>query len=174
MANGGFITEPIEAGHDATGFGSGVPALDAFLKHHALTNDRRGLGRTFVRRRRPDEDGLPSIVGFYTLCMADIDSSSVPARGLPRYPTPVALIGRLAVDHRAQGRGLGADLLVDALARVMGVEATIGCFGCVVDAKSVDAARFYERFGFVPIGEAGVPRRMFMAMKTIRSAAAGG
>jgi len=40
---------------------------------------------------------------------------------LPRYPIPAAHLGRLAVDQSMQGCGLGGDLLIDALARIMRV-----------------------------------------------------
>jgi predicted N-acetyltransferase YhbS len=47
------------------------------------------------------------------------DVASVIGQKLPRYPMPVALIGRLAVDERARGRRLGEALLIDAFERVV-------------------------------------------------------
>jgi GNAT superfamily N-acetyltransferase len=64
------------------------------------------------------------ILGFYTLSMASAESSQVAkvlAKKLPKYAMPVALIGRLAVDQRAQGRRLGEKLLIEALRRVVEV-----------------------------------------------------
>lgn len=49
-----FITEPIGDDDPGSGFSCGEPALDTFFARHALPNDRRGLGRTFVLRRRAD------------------------------------------------------------------------------------------------------------------------
>lgn len=68
----------------------------------------------------------------------------------PRYPVPVARLGRLAVDRSMHGKGLGAALLRDALLRVARVATTgPGILGVVVDAKNEEARRFYERCGFV-------------------------
>src|SRR5438046_2131206 len=65
----------------------------------------------------------------------------------PRYPTiPAALMGRLAVDQQFRGRGLGAALIVDAIARAMRAEPAI--FALVVDAKDDTALRFYQHLGF--------------------------
>jgi len=95
-----FITEPIGDDDPGSGFSCGEPALDTFFARHALPNDRRGLGRTFVLRRRADRlESLPAVLGFYTISMADLEAARVPEglrAGLPRYPVPVALIGRLA------------------------------------------------------------------------------
>ncbi|MFZ5478063.1 MAG: hypothetical protein ACOZNI_14910 [Myxococcota bacterium] len=101
-------------------FRSGVHALDDYFARHALANDRTGVSRCFVLVR--EEPGLPRVAGFYTLSMASASAESIaPAlqQRPPRYPIPVALIGRLAVDSRARGRRFGEALLVDALHRVL-------------------------------------------------------
>jgi hypothetical protein len=73
------------------------------------------------------DTSLPEVLGFYTLSMALLEgaeAAKVLAKKLPRYPMPVALIGRLAVDERAHGRRLGETLLIDAssmLPRSLGV-----------------------------------------------------
>jgi len=170
-----FTTEPIAEADPGSGFACGEPALDAFFSRHALPNDRRGLGRTFVLRRSPDDHaGLPPILGFYTLSMAALDAGRVPPglrAGLPRYPVPVALVGRLAVDARAQGRGVGERLLTDALLRVVEASRLIACLGVIVDAKSPKAVGFYLRYGFLLLEpEAPFPRRMLLAMETVLAA----
>lgn len=43
------------------------------------------------------------------------DLQTALARKLPRYPVPVALLGRLAVDKNFQGKGRDSMLLADAL-----------------------------------------------------------
>ena len=48
---------------------------------------------------------------------------------------PVAVIGRLAVDRGYAGRGLGADLLADALRRIAGAAGVIGIAAVLVQAK---------------------------------------
>jgi ribosomal protein S18 acetylase RimI-like enzyme len=170
-----FITDPIEDGDPNSGFCCGEPALDAFFARHALGNHRRGLGRTFVLRRGDDLPAtLPALLGFYTLSMADLEAARVPQglrAGLPRYPVPVALIGRLGVDSRVQGLRLGERLLTDALARVVLASQQIACLGVIVDAKNPGALRFYAKYGFAPLGpQDEFPARMILPMATILQA----
>ncbi|HSV36368.1 MAG TPA: hypothetical protein VLI46_12475 [Ramlibacter sp.] len=56
---------------------------------------------------------------------------------LPRYPQlPVTLLGRLAVDQRMKGRGIGQFLLMDALRRSLEAAANIAAMAVLVDAIS--------------------------------------
>lgn len=61
---------------------------------------------------------------------------------------PVARLGRLAVDVREQGSGVGAALLLHAMQLTVQLAQHIGLFAVVVDAKNEAAAAFYERYGF--------------------------
>jgi GNAT superfamily N-acetyltransferase len=156
-----------------SGFASGEQSLDSFFAKHAHSNSRRGLGITYVL---PSGDSgpsdLPEILGFYTISMATIESGQAAQvmKNLPRYPIPAALIGRLAVDRRAQGLGLGRTLLVDALNRALSAGDAIGCAGVVVDAKNAIAEAFYAKYGFVTVESVAWPHRMFIAMATVRQA----
>lgn len=80
------------------------------------------------------------------------------ARKLPRYPVPVALIGRLAVDENFQGKGLGSILLADACQKVVQARAVLAVSGIVVDAKDDAARTFYQHYGFMPFP--GQPNRL--------------
>jgi ribosomal protein S18 acetylase RimI-like enzyme len=108
--------------------------------------------------------------------MADLETPAVPKAlraGLPRYPVPVALIGRLAVDSRARGLRLGERLLVDALARISQASLLVACLGVIVDAKNPAAAAFYVKYGFTPLGTpapTSYPARMILPMATVREA----
>jgi GNAT superfamily N-acetyltransferase len=64
-------------------------------------------------------------------------------------PVPVILIGRLAIDSRVQGRGIGADLLRDAVLRILQAAEIAGIRALLVSAISANAKRFYERYGFI-------------------------
>jgi GNAT superfamily N-acetyltransferase len=169
-----LVTESIGEDDAATDFDCGSSELNSFFARHAFKNDRRGIGKTFVLRRGADQSHLPPIIGFYTLSMAGLAASGLPRRlrdDLPKYPLPVALIGRLAVDKRSKGQGFGNVLMGDAFVRVLAASETVGCFGVVVDAKDKGAEGFYERFGFLALGEAGkYPRRMFLELPAIRAA----
>ena len=165
---------PVSERHASLGFFCGKVELDDFFARHAVDNDRRGIGKTFVLCRGTDDPALPEVLGYYTLSMASVETGGLPKkirRGLPSYPMPVALIGRLAVDRRAQGQHVGEALLADALRRVLSAAGVIGCFGVIVDAKDASAEGFYAKYGFAPIGD-GYPKRLFLGMKTIRAGAA--
>lgn len=156
------------------GFRSGVHALDDYFRRHALANSEAGIGRAYVIRRASGADPeLPAVLGYYTLSMALVAAAAAEGalgRRLPKYPMPVALIGRLAVDERARGRRIGEALLVDALRRVADAAALLGCVGVIVDAKDATAEGFYVKYGFVTIDAASWPRRMFPPMATVLDA----
>ncbi len=63
-------------------------------------------------------------------------------------PLPAVLLGRLAIDRTWQGKGLGADLLRDAVLRVVGAAAAVGVRAMLVHAISDEAKAFYEKHGF--------------------------
>ena len=125
------LIRPFAPDDAAAGFRCGKHALDDFFARHAATNERIGIGRTYVCPRGPDEPAtVPAVLGFYTLSMADVEPKAVAGalgESLPRYALPVALIGRLAVDLRVRGRRVGEALLVDALRRVLEASAVVGC-----------------------------------------------
>ena len=84
-------------------------------------------------------------------------------RRLPRYPTlPAVRIGRLAVDLKFRGRGLGAALLADAVRRVL--LAPPAALALLVDAKDDRAVAFYLHHGFQPF--ASQPRTLFLPLAT--------
>lgn len=158
-----------------SGFQCGVKALDDYFLKYAHTNHEADVGRAYVMEASTSEieSGLPPVLGFYTLSMASVmskDAASVLGKQLPRYPMPAALIGRLAVDHRAQGRRLGGQLLGDALRRVFQASEIIACIGVIVDAKDASAEQFYSKYDFVTLETSTWPRRMFLPLETLREA----
>ncbi len=64
---------------------------------------------------------------------------------------PGVRLGRLAVDQRFQGKGLGELLLVDAMTRAQRIHAQAGGIGLFVDAIDEQAAGYYQRFGFLAV-----------------------
>ena len=133
---------------DRSSFDSGDPDLDRFFIRFAGQNQfKHYVGTTYVA----DDGGL--ILGFATVSAAQIEIRDLPPAKqgrLPRYPLPVLRLARLAVDSKAQGRGVGLTLLkaVFVLARAMASD--FGCIGVVVDAKP-KAVAFYERYGFTAL-----------------------
>jgi predicted N-acetyltransferase YhbS len=64
-------------------------------------------------------------------------------------PIPVVVLGRLAVDKRWHGEGLGTGLLRDAVLRILQAADIAGVRAILVHAISEDAKRFYEKHGFL-------------------------
>ncbi len=137
---------PLTADHDISAFDCGAPVLDLWLKRHALLNQERRASRTFVV-----VEGL-QVVGYYSLAAGSVARAEAIGRlrrNMPD-PVPMALLGRLAVDRRAQGGGIGHGLLKDALSRVIQAAELLAVRGVMVDALDEGARAFYARFGFRP------------------------
>lgn len=136
--------EPLRPDHQLNEFDSGVPSLDQWLKRRAPANEAAGATRTFVSCL----DGR--VVGYYSLAAASVMHSIATPRARRNMPdpAPAILLARLAVDKAMQGKGLGADLLQDAVLRVLGAADAIGVRVLLVHAVSEEAKRFYLKFGF--------------------------
>ena len=103
------------------------------------------------------------------LSAGSVSCSELPeslAKKLPRYPVPVALIGRLTVATACQGKGLGAILLADACRKVAHASAALAVAGIVVDAKDAAAASFYRHLGFLNLP--GQPARLLLPATAFR------
>ena len=156
-----LIIEPLGRRHDRAAFSCGLPELDLYLARRAGQDVRRRIARVFVCTAGEND----AILGFYTLSALSIDLASLPerlSRKLPRHPVPCALIGRLAVDRSAHGRGLGRMLLADAVKRTVTAGETVAMHALIVDAANEVAKRFYERFGFAPLTDD--PMRLFLPL----------
>lgn len=148
--------EPLDSKrHNADGFECGHPSLDHWLRAYAGQSQRRDVARTFVVA-----DEQSRVVGYYTLVAAEVEhraaSPSVRAGVSSHFPIPACLIARLAVDSSWQGRGLGRDLLRDAMRRALAASDQIGMRGVMVDAIDDRAADFYRRHGFESAADDGL------------------
>lgn len=154
--------------HDRGDFDCGEPALNNFLQRLARQQGARDFRRTYVATA----PGESRIRGYYAVSSASIDFENWPSGlSLPRYPIPVARIGRLAVDLREQGTGTGSALLRHGLQLAATLAEQIGLHAVVVDAKHAAAAAFYSRFGFQSFPDR--PLSLFLTMAVIRRAQAG-
>jgi len=132
--------------HRRAGFNCGEPALDVFLTNLAGQQQRKNFGRTYVAVA---EDGL-TVLGFVTVSAGQVATADMPTGlKLPRYPAPVMRVGRLAVDSKHRGRGIGKALLRFALGLAQEWSAHVGIYGIVVEAKHVSARDFYLGLGFL-------------------------
>jgi GNAT superfamily N-acetyltransferase len=162
-----WLIERIDPTHDRSMFESERPLLDDFLQKLVSQYEKRHLGRTYVAVLPPQK----TVVGYYTLASSSVAFESLPkasSKKLPRHSVPVALVARLAVDRSRQGRGLGAALLMDALARCVRLSKDLALWAVAVDAIDDAAAGFYRKFGFAPLSDN--PLSLFLPMATLAQA----
>lgn len=139
--------EPLTAAHDVSGFFCGKPALDAWLKTHALSNQEKGFTAVIVVHNEN------RVVGYYGLAPTAVVPSALPRSirtGRPPNPVPCLLLGQLAIDEAWAGRGIGTGLLKHALGRSVTAARLIGGRALVVHAIDVQATEFWRRRGFLP------------------------
>lgn len=155
------------AEHRREGFDCGEAALNDFLLRQAGQQQRRGFGKTYVALA---EDGL-SVTGFITVSVGQVTTASLPLQlKLPRYPAPILRIGRLAVDVRQQGKGIGQDLLAFALRLAVEFSQRVGLYAVVVDAKHDKAKAFYLKLGFIACVDN--PLCLFLPVATLEQSVA--
>jgi len=165
-----FVSEVLDpARHIVDPFRCGEPGLDDWLRLHAAHAARMDTARTFVwcDRGGADQD---MVRAYYALSAHLLASTEVPAkiaRGGPRH-LPAVLLAKLALSVELRGRGLGVQLLVDALRRVVAASQQGPAVRVViVDAITAAAAQFYQRFGFVPVP--GNATRLVQKMSVIQA-----
>jgi GNAT superfamily N-acetyltransferase len=153
--------------HDVARFNCGNESLDRWLIRYAGQNQRRDAARTFVVATA---DGV--VFGYYTLLAGQLDhraATGETSKGLSRrFPIPVAILARLAVERERHDHGVGAALLNDALARVVHASREVAVRAVVVHAVDENAVRFYERFGFSALSTA--PQTLMVTLAALRAA----
>ena len=155
---------PLTANHDLTDFDCGEPVLDDWLKHRALKNESR-FSRTYVVC-----DGN-AVVAYFCIAAGSVERAAAPGKVRRNAPDviPVSVIGRLAVSRAYAGRGLGADILSDALRRIAVASQSIGIGAVLVQAKDDNARRFYmacAEFSEYPADS----RTLFLPIETVIAA----
>ena len=146
------------------GFKCGKVMLDNYLHTQASQDVKRKLCVVFAMF----ED--TTIKGYYTLSNASIPSELMPEGVKKKMPgsykaLPVTLLGRLAIDEKFKGQGLGGIILLDALKRSYEIASqSLGSIGVVVDPLDSEALAFYEKFGFIILPDSG---KMFLPMADI-------
>jgi len=139
--------QPLTALHQLERFDCGKAPLNEWLTRRALQAQSSGSAKTFVAAIEQ------RVVGYFSLTVGQVDTAEVPERvrkGMGRYPIPVVLLARLAVDSRHQGEGIGVGLLQDAIARALLISDQAGVRALLTHPIDQQAAEFYLSFGFVP------------------------
>lgn len=129
---------PLTAEHDLSTFDCGEPALNDWLRNRSLKNESR-FSRTYV----VCEDNR--VVAYFCIAAGAVERAAAPGKLRRNAPDtiPVSVIGRLAVNRNHAGKGLGADILADALRRIALASQSIGIGAVLVHAKNDRAKRFY-------------------------------
>lgn len=164
--NNRYAIRKLDRSDDIEPFDCGYTALNRYLARFALSNQSAGSAQTYVAV------SSDRIIGYYSLAVGAVAHAEAPLRivkGLALHPVPVMLLARLAVDNAMKGKGLGAALLHDALARTLQAADIAGIRAVVVHAKNDEARRFYEHFDFDP--SPTDPYHLHLLIKDLRHAA---
>lgn len=160
------LTENLNSGHQKKEFSCGKEMLDNYLHKQANQDIKRKLSACFVMI----DQKIELLKGYYTLA-----NNSIPLENIPNQirkklsksysSIPTTLLGRLAIDKRFQGQGIGKLLLIDALKRSYETSRSIGSFAVIVDPLYEEAENFYEKYGFIKLPDSG---KMFLPMNEIK------
>lgn len=158
-----FKIRLLEAADNRNAFECPSEPLNLYLQKQVSQDVKRKVATCFVA---VTSDG--QILGYYTLAATGVALSNIPTgfrKKLPRYPTvPAVLMGRLAVDGKYGGFGLGSLLLADALKRIS--KAEIAAYALIVEAKDEAAISFYRHFGFTSFEDAA--KHLFFPLANLR------
>jgi len=158
------LTTALDSSHGKKNFVCGKELLDNYLHTQAKQDVKRKLSACFIMGEGK------TVKGFYTLSSTTIQGDLLPQEFIKRLSPsykdlPATLLGRLAIDSRYHGQGLGELLLIDALKRSYDTSVTsIGSMAVIVDPIDEDAVRFYKKYGFILLPDSG---KMFIPMDTV-------
>lgn len=159
-----YRIESLNGDHNRAAFSCGVEPLDRYFQTQVTQDIRRRITNCFVVVFVETGD----IAAYYTMASASIPTPDLPEeeiKRLPRYPTmPAIRIGRLAVDKKHQGRGVGRMLVVDAMNKALTSPAAT--YALLVDAKDDQAVLFYQKNSFRQL--TGLPRILFLPLATVQ------
>ena len=159
-----YLAEKLSNKHNRKGFNCGKIPLDNYIQNLVYQDIKRRLAACFVIVNEKSE-----VLGYYTLSSEAISMEDAPGNVKTKMPKgyrnlPVTLLGRLAVDKKSMGKGLGEALLMDALKRSLDLSEIIASHAIVVDPIDEQATKFYKKYGFLTLDSG----RMFLPMKTVK------
>jgi GNAT superfamily N-acetyltransferase len=136
-------------------------SLNFWLRNSAQKNNKSGASKTFVTFCENQ------LAGYYCLSAASIAHLQSPkslTRNMPD-PLPCVLLGRLAIDEKFKGIGVGSALLKDAMMRVVSVSQLTGVVGLITHPLNENAKSFYLKYGFIECP--GADATLILPIKTI-------
>jgi GNAT superfamily N-acetyltransferase len=158
---------PLSKRHVLENFDCGENSLNNWVRKFARDANTSGGARVYVTTPK----GSFEVAGIYALAAASFepaDATTRLAKGQPRnQKIPVVLLARLAVERKYHGRGIGSDLLRDAMIRTVAASDLIGGRALVVHAKNPAVTDWYMRYNFEqsPVK----PLHLMLLMKDLRA-----
>lgn len=149
-------------------FDCGKESMNQYLTRFAEKHTKLGLSKTMVLPLVGV--GKQYVAAYYTLSASSIAKEVIsPKQSLPRYPIPVAVLARLAVDKHYQGHRLGEKALATALEHAVQLSDNgLPMYGVVLDVLDDDAMGFYKQFDFFSLTTGQNANRLFVPIKTLR------
>lgn len=142
-------------------FDCGVLTLNDYLQRYARKNSKEDVGQTWVIF----DEVLNQVVGYYTLIACSISRDRITDK-FPYKEIPSIKIGRLAVDLKYRGKGIGSDLLYNGFEKILSLSNIIGVAYILVDAKDEKARAFYKNHEFKSFQENSL--QMYIKVSFVR------
>lgn len=162
-----WISTGIKSAHELAAFDCGKEQLNEWLRDSALDSENKWITRTYVWVTEDD----PRVKAYFAITPTQVDSD---ADGLQqKFSTglrtvPAFLLAKFAVDKSIKGTGMGEELSIDAVGRIVGAAQASGGRLIVVDAIDHEAFTFYVRYNFTPVKN--TDSRLVMKMSTAQRA----
>ncbi len=160
-----YNIEPL-GNHDRAAFSCGNLALDRYIREQASQDVKRGLAAVFVIAPKASP---ATIAAYYTLSSRELKTDTLPAgiaKKAGRYGcVGVTLLGRMAVNEKYKGTGLGTLTLISALEKSLIASREVASWAVFVEAIDDAAASFYRKYGFLELPEDEC--KLFLSMKTV-------
>lgn len=136
--------------HRRDEFDSGAESLDTWLRRYVGQNRRRDTAAIWVMT-----DTNHQVAAYASLSMSSVDITSAPERLRKGAPAriPVLLLGRLAVDQRYRGHGVGTAMVRHVLLTAVELNTKAACRAVVVNALDAEAREWWIRLGFTPFSD---------------------
>lgn len=165
-----IFVRKLEASDSTDAFDCGDAAMNEYFHRFAKKNQGHMFGVTYVCICPPSH-----VIGFYTIANTNIPRSGIPEqllKGLPKYQDlPAILLGRLAVDKKAQKKKIGELLISHCLDICLHLTKICGARYIITDAY-LAMEGFYAKYGFRRIEGSPNPYtvKMFLDLKVVRAA----
>jgi GNAT superfamily N-acetyltransferase len=137
------------------------------LRHEARRAGQADTARTYVWTEEDDNEN--DVVAYFSMAPTVVvrEELTQSQAGGYTFAIPGFLLARLALDVTLHGQGLGTELLLDAISRMVGAAEVSAGRLIVVDAIDDRAAEFYTKHDFVAVK--GNPHRLILKMATARN-----